>query len=250
MEEQTPQTETLQAVDTPTRPKWFLWLALGGLVILVCAAAFIAVLIYAGPQFIGKFMPESLKPGGQLTRAITQSNTMGDANAPIHIIEYGDFQCPYCLKFWRETEPQLIDEYVNTGKVYFEYRSMGEFLGEESQWSAEAVYCAGDQGRFWEYHDTLFSNWTGENVGDFTKEKLIGYAGSVGLDVQAFEKCLSEEKHKATVEQDTANAQADGVHATPTLIINGTKVEGAQPFDVLKHMIEELLDGEIDTVSG
>ena len=166
-------------------------------------------------------------------RVVTQNNTMGDPNAPIMIIEYGDFQCPYCLQFWRETEPQLIEEYVNTGNVYFEFRSF-PILGPESFSAAEGAYCAGDQGKFWEYHDTLFTNWTGENVGDFTNEKLIHYADSLALDMEVFEQCLSEGKHKGTVEQDRAEAEADNVHATPTFLINGNIVEGAHPFDVMK----------------
>jgi protein-disulfide isomerase len=175
---------------------------------------------------------------------------MGNPDAPVHIIEYGDFQCPYCLKFWTDTEPQLIAEYVNTGKVYFEYRSVGNFLGTESGWAAEGAYCAGDQGRFWEFHDTLFSNWTGENVGDFTKDKLVAYARTLDLNMQEFESCISTEKHKGTVEQDAAQADADGVHATPTLFINGIKLEGAQPFSTLKQYIDKILDGALDIQSG
>ncbi len=174
---------------------------------------------------------------------------MGDPNAPVHIIEYGDFQCPYCLQFWTETEPQLIEEYVNTGKVYFEFRSF-PIIGPESAWAAEGAYCAGDQNKFWEYHDTLFTNWTGENVGDFTKEKLIQYAEVLGLNMAEFESCLSEEKYKEKVEQDQAQAEADGVHATPTFFINGFKVEGSQPFSILKDLIEQALNGNLDTQNG
>jgi len=76
-------------------------------------------------------------------------NTMGDPNAPVRIIEYADFQCPYCLQYWRATEPQIIKTYVATGKVYYEYRSVGAFIGPDSALAAEAVYCAGDQNKFW-----------------------------------------------------------------------------------------------------
>jgi protein-disulfide isomerase len=174
---------------------------------------------------------------------------MGDPNAPIKIIEYGDFQCPYCLQFWQETEPQLIEEYINNGTVYFEFRAF-PILGPESVSAAEGAYCAGDQGKFWEYHDTLFTNWSGENVGDFTQEKLIQYADSLALDIDVFEQCLSEGTHKGTVEQDRANGEADHVRATPTFFINGHILEGAQPFDVLKHVIEELLNNGLDTGTG
>jgi protein-disulfide isomerase len=174
---------------------------------------------------------------------------MGNPNAPVHIIEYGDFQCPYCLKFWSQTEPQLIKEYINADKVYFEYRSYA-ILGPESAWAAEGAYCAGDQGKFWEYHDTLFTNWTGENVGDFTKDKLVTYAKALDLNMEEFKKCLSGEKHKGTVEQDAAEAEANGVHATPTFFINGIKVEGSQPFSILKDLIEQALNGNLGTQNG
>ena len=143
----------------------------------------------------------------------------------------------------------MIEEYVNTGKVYFEFRSY-PFLGPESVSAAEGAYCAGDQNKFWEFHDTLFTNWTGENVGDFTQEKLIQYAKALDLNMAEFESCLSGEKHKGTVDQDKAQAAADGVSATPTFLINGFKVEGAQPYDILKDFIEQAINGNLDTQSG
>jgi protein-disulfide isomerase len=216
---------------------------------LLCAAIFVGALIFAGPQFVQQLFPNNVQVAEGFPREMTASNTMGDPNAPVHIIEYGDFQCPFCLKFWSETEPQLIEEYVNTGKVYFEYRSF-PILGPESGWAAEGAYCAGDQNKFWEYHDTLFTNWTGENVGDFTQDKLIQYAMALNLNMAEFESCLSEEKHKGTVEQDKVQGDADGVHATPTLFINGFKIEGAQPFHALKAYIEQILNGNLDTQSG
>ena len=250
IEEQLPQEpEPIQEIEI-SKPNWKLWIAAGGCVIVLCAAVFVGTLIFAGPNFVKQFIPEKVQVADDLLRETTQINGMGDPAAPVHIVEYGDFQCPYCLKFWTETEPQLIEEYVNTGKIFFEYRSMGAFLGPESGWAAEGAYCAGDQGKFWEYHDTLFTNWTGENVGDFTKDKLIKYAKALDLNMAEFESCISEEKHKGTVEQDKAQADADGVHATPTLFINGYRVEGAQPFDILKDLIEQALNGNLDTQSG
>ena len=243
----TPQEpESIQ--ETP-KSQWRFWVAAGGCLILLCGVIFIGALIFVGPQFIQQLIPEKIQAAEELPREITDSNAMGDPNAPVHIIEYGDFQCPYCLKFWRETEPQLIKEYVNTGIVYFEYRAVA-FIGPESAEAAKGAYCAGDQNKFWEFHDTLFSNWTGENVGDFTQEKLIKYANTLDLNMEEFETCISEDKHKGTVEQDAAEAEADGVHATPTLFINGVKLEGAQPFSILKQFIEQALDGNLDTQSG
>jgi protein-disulfide isomerase len=244
MEEQVPQEPVIEELDKPSRPNWVIWLALGGLAVFACAAVFVGALIFAGPKLVEQFLPENIQQADQLDRTVTESNTMGDPNAPVHIIEYGDFQCPYCYKFWDETEPSLITNYVNTGKVYFEYRSVGPFLGPESGWAAEGAYCAGDQGKFWEYHDILFINQTGENVGDFEKDKLVQYADTLHLDVKSFKQCLDDGKYTEKVNQDAAQADADGVHATPTLLVNGYKVEGAQPYDVLQHIIEELLSGQ------
>ncbi len=237
IEEQIPD----EPAQERSKPHWRIWLAAGGCSVLICAGIFSGALVLFGGDYVRQFVPASVRVAEEIPRTMTQSNTMGDPNAPVHIIEYGDFQCLYCLKFWRETEPQLIEEYVNTGRVYFEYRSMGAFLGPESAWASEGAYCAGDQGNFWEYHDTLFVNWTGENVGDYTQDKLVKYAGALNLNLQEFEACLSEGKHKKTVEQDAAQAQAAGVRATPTFFINGFKVEGAQPFQILKEYIEEAL---------
>lgn len=246
IEEQIPNEPVFE--EKPKR-NWTIWLAAGGCVIFLCAAIFVGALIFVGPDLVKQFLPDNIQIAEDLPREVTQSNTMGDPKAPVHIVEYGDFQCPYCLKFWSETEPQLIEEYVNTGKVYFEYRSF-PIIGPESVTAAEGAYCAGDQGKFWQFHDTLFTNWTGENVGDFTQDKLIQYAEALGMDTQTFESCLSEEKYKERVEQDKAQAEEDGVHATPTLFINGFKLEGAQPFKILKQVIEDALNGNLNTESG
>ena len=235
--------------EEKSKPAWMSWIAAGGCAVLLCAAVFVGLLIFIGPQFVQQFLPDQVQVAGELPRVVTQSNTMGNPDAPVHIIEYGDFQCPYCLKFWSETEPQLIEEYVNTDQVYFEYRAY-PIIGPESSWAAEGAYCAGDQGRFWEFHDTLFANWSGENVGDYTKENLVKYAKALDLNMAEFESCLSEEKHKGTVEQDAAAAEANGIHATPTFFINGFKVEGAQPYSILKDLIEQALDGNLDTQNG
>ncbi len=171
-----------------------------------------------------------------------KDNTMGDPNAPVKIIEYGDFQCPYCLRFWQLTEPKIIETYVKTGKVFFEYRSMGAFIGPESAAAAEAAYCAADQGKFWEYRDTLFSNWTGENAGGFNEEHLRKFAQSVGLDEIVFEQCLALGFNKARVERDVESARSYGVRVTPTFLINGKLVEGALPFEAMQREIEDALD--------
>src|SRR5690349_21478743 len=113
-------------------------------------------------------------------------SSMGDANAPIKIEEFSDFQCPYCERFHKETEPLLRKYYIDTGKVLFTYRSMGNWVSgnigganTESQDAALAAYCAGDQNKFWEMHAMLFGNVIGENVGSFTDKRLLLIAQKV-----------------------------------------------------------------------
>ena len=189
----------------------------------------------------------TLKPVGTIVEAAkidrpqVNFNTMGDPNAPVKIIEYSDFQCPYCDKFVKDTELQLIDAYIATGKVYFEYRSFGEFIGTESKRAAEAAYCAGDQGKFWEMHDLIFANQSGENTGAFTDKRLIAFADKLGLDAAKFSDCFNGGKYSSRVLQDGTDGTTAGVKATPSFVINGTLFEGAQPFSEFQKTIDGLL---------
>lgn len=205
---------------------------------IVTAVVLLVALFLIVPAFLpaGDIAEQSAVERPQVT-----FNGMGDPNAPVKIIEYSDFQCPYCARFSIETEPQLIEAYIKTGKVYFEYRSFGEFIGPESRRSAEAAYCAGDQNKFWEMHDLIFANHTGENVGDYTDKRLKAFAEKLGLEMGAFNTCFDGNKYAEQVKQDAiAGAQA-GVRATPSFIINGKLFEGAQPFEAFQAEIDALL---------
>jgi len=115
------------------------------------------------------------------------------------------------------------------------------FLGQESQWAAEASECAADQDAFWEYHDYLFENHAGENQGAFSKDNLKRFADELGLDTQAFNECLDSEKYTQVVQNETNAGRQIGVQSTPTFLVNGQPVVGAQPFDVFQQIIEERL---------
>lgn len=232
-----------QQPEKKPNPQLVWWLAGGGCVLLLCAAVFVGALLLLGPRFAQVLSPSEAVAPESGSHPQANGNSMGDPNAPVRIIEYGDFQCPYCMRFWRETEPQIIDNYVSSGQVYFEYRSLA-FLGQESLDAAEAAYCAGDQGKFWEYHDTLFSNQTGENVGDFSAARLRQFAAQIGLDEAAFAGCLADGTHQATVQAEIDAAHAAGISSTPSFLINGNLVEGAQPYDVFEAEIEAALQGQ------
>jgi protein-disulfide isomerase len=237
--------------------KWIMIAIGGGCALIACVGLVAALVVTAlvpwitttrtftsGPQQVITVQPDAADPSPAPSVGQGPGNTLGDPNAPVKLIEYADFQCPYCMRYSQETEPKIVEQYVKTGKVFYEYRSVGGFIGPESAAAAEAAYCAGDQGKFWEYHDALFSHWTGENVGDFASDKLLQYAQSVGLDQAAFSECLSSSKYAARVQQDASNARADGVQATPSFLVNGKLIEGAEPFSVFQKAIDAALQGQ------
>jgi protein-disulfide isomerase len=215
------------------------------IVLITLGALFLAFLIiYPNVQPVG----EVITPPA-VARPNVDFNTAGDPEAPITIIEYSDFQCPYCRIFYENTESLLMERYVDTGTVYFVYKSVGSFIGPESSTAAEAAYCAGDQGKFWEMHDTIFANQTGENVGAYTTRRLESLADAISLDMTAYEDCMSSGKYKDLTDQDAKDATAAGIQATPSFIlsyeVNGETqtrvIQGAQTIDVFAEEIEAAL---------
>lgn len=171
---------------------------------------------------------------------IRPANMLGDQNAKISIVEYSDFQCPFCGRFQKTVSAPLIEAYVKTGKANFVYKHMA-FLGPESAWSAVASECAADQGKFWEYHDLLFARQNGENQGAFNKDKLIGFGKELGLDPARFDKCVQNDETLDRVRADTQEGQAYGVNSTPTFFINGQPIVGLASFDSLKAILDREL---------
>jgi protein-disulfide isomerase len=193
----------------------------------------------------------SVKPA---SRPNTDRNSMGDPNAPIKIEEFSDFQCPYCERFYNDTEPLLVQYYISTGKVHFTYRSAGNWVSSnvgggstESQDAAMAAYCAADQNKFWEMHDSLFANNRDvEDQGSFTSRRLTEIAKSIGLDVKTYQDCYDSNKYKDQVQKDFDDAVAAKIQGTPyfviTYTVNGetkTKtLDGAQPFNAFQVELE------------
>ncbi len=188
------------------------------------------------PRAVG----EIIKPA-DIVRPQVDVNKMGDPKAPVKIIEYADYQCPYCKNFYTDTVEQIIEAYINTGKVYYEYRSFGSFIGPESARAAEATYCAGDQGKFWEMHDVIYTNQGAENAGALRDDKLKAFAEYLKLDTVKFNDCFNNGKHKTRVAQDGADAQAAGITSTPSFLVNGEIIKGAQPFAVFQQKIDAIL---------
>jgi protein-disulfide isomerase len=216
-----------------------------GIALISIGAIFVAFLI-----IYPNFKPAAaLNIPAAIVRPNVDFNAAGNPDAPIRIDEYSDFQCPYCAKFYQDTEAKLMESYVADGTVYFVYNTFGEFIGPESAGTAEAAYCAGDQGKFWEMHDIILSNQAGENQGAFSKNRLIQFAETLKLDMTKFESCYDANTYKDTIAQDAKDGLAGGVKATPSFVmsytVNGevkTKlIEGAQSFDGFKQEIEAAL---------
>ena len=248
----------------PSNRKWIVIAIGGGCALIACIALVVVLtLTYFAPAIEKKFSTISVNPNIAVQVTDTpqspipnvvmppsrdhpqaNGNKMGDPNAPVKIVEFADFQCPFCLRYWTETEPEIIQNYVATGKVYYEYRSVGGFIGPESTDAANAAYCAADQNKFWEYHDILFANWTGENAGDFTPDKLRQYAQAINLNLDQFNTCINTGAHTNEVDQDVTDAKAAGVTGTPAFVINGKLIEGAQPYSVFQQTIDAALNGQ------
>ena len=177
---------------------------------------------------------------------------LGEANAPVTIIEYGDYQCTYCIRFFEATEPLIRNNYVKSGKVKMVFRSF-QFLGAESELAGQAAECAKDQNNFWAYHDAIYTAEAKdgqENNGNMTKAFFVQLAKDVGLDVGKFTSCYDSGKYADTVKKSSQDASTLGVNSTPTFFVNGQQVNGAQPFEYsgtdprvtpFKPLIENLL---------
>lgn len=221
--------------------------------IFLVAGLILVTLVVLGVIIVPSIQ-QANSPAGEIVtvtsnpRPQTEANHMGDPNAPVKMDEYSDFQCPYCKKFADETENQIVETYVKTGKVYFTFHSMGNWVSNnmgqgkfESRDAAEAAYCAGDQNKFWEYKDMLFANWQGEDVGSFTDKRLMAFAETLKLDMNQFRSCYEGKKYRSAVENDLLEGRRAGVDGTPSFVINGKLVKGAVPFADFQKEIEAAL---------
>jgi protein-disulfide isomerase len=166
--------------------------------------------------------------------------TQGDSNAKVLVVEWADFQCPFCEQFFSQVEPQIKKDYIDTGKIKFAFRDFA-FLGQESNDAANAARCANDQGKFWDFHDYLYSHQGQENSGTFSKDNLKKFGAAVGLNTDQFNSCVDSNKHAQDVTDDTTAGKNVGVSGTPTVYINGVQLVGAQPYSAFKAEIDKAL---------
>lgn len=186
----------------------------------------------AGAAKAGAYAP----PASLTLTAADAESSQGSSTAKVTVINYSDFMCPYCTQFATSMEHQLIKEYVDTGKVRYVVRMVG-FLTPASQTALEAAYCAEDQGKFWPYHDLLFTQRSQASQGIYTPDRLKAYAAQLGLHTQQFNTCLDTHQHSADAQAATNAAVNLGVNGTPTIFVNGQPLVGGMPYSSYQQVI-------------
>ncbi|MBI2450778.1 MAG: DsbA family protein [Parcubacteria group bacterium] len=219
------------------------------------AAIVIAGLLIASAVFYSNRDKKSEKAALLPTETKTNENAiiqvsadddsfLGDENAPVTLIYFSDFQCPFCRKFWRENLPEIKEQYIETGKLKFVYRDFPlDGLHPGARLAAEAADCAKDQENFWEMHDKIFKEQDklGASTQQFSISDIKNWAGEIELNTGQFNDCLDSKKYKDEVENDFQDGSRAGVEGTPTSFINGRKIVGAVPFSAISLVIEDAL---------
>lgn len=188
--------------------------------------------------------------GNPIVAGVTAGDfpTLGNSSAKVLMVEFADYQCPFCEQFFQSTFPQIKKDYIDTGKVKFAYRDFPflghpdtDTAGDESTNASNAARCANAQGKFWEYHDYLFSHQGQEDSGAFSKDNLKKFASDLGLDTAKFNQCVDSDQFVTAAQNDASAARGYGVNSTPTLFVNGEMVVGAQPYSEFKAAIDRAL---------
>jgi len=171
--------------------------------------------------------------------APAEEMTLGNADAPITIYEYSDFQCPFCRRAAAEVVPELDTQYLATGKAKLIFKNFA-FLGDESTRAAEAGACASEQGKFWEYHNKLYEEQNGENKGAFKVENLKRFAGEIDLNQVDFDTCIDERRYAAKIADERDEAENRGVNSTPTFFVNQTEITPASFGELYGDLVEAI----------
>ncbi len=168
---------------------------------------------------------------------------LGDPAAPVTLIEFSDFQCPFCRRFYEGALPQIKKNYIDTGKVKLVFRDFPLPFHPMAISAAQSANCAGEQGKYWEMHDQIFDQQAGESgTVQFTKDDLITWAqGVAGLDQTKWKTCFESDKYSTEINNDLADGNTAGVNGTPTVFINGTPLVGALPYAAFAQEIEAAL---------
>ena len=173
---------------------------------------------------------------------------LGDSNAKVTVVEFADYRCPFCEQFFTDSYPQIKKDYIDTGKIKFAFRDFpflpnpaSDPTDNESANSANAARCANEQGKFWDYHDYLYSHQGSEDAVTFSKDNLKKFAVSLGLNADQFNQCVDSNKYAQAVTDDLNAGKGYGVNGTPTIFVNGLEVVGAEPYSVFQQIIDQEL---------
>ena len=177
------------------------------------------------------------------------SPILGDPNAPITLVEFGDYQCHFCNVHFQNTEHVLYENFIATGKVKIIFKDFS-IIGPDSVNAAHGAHCANDQGKFWEYHDILYNNWTGENNGWASSDNLLGFAQEIDLDVNQWSDCMIDSKYSQIIKDSSNDARSLEITGTPAFFVIGkdnkiTKIHGAQPYE----NFEQIFNLELEKMS-
>lgn len=201
------------------------------------------------PQPVPTQAPIQPNPQTRIAVSIDDSPVMGSPSAPVTMIEFADFQCPFCSRFFSQTLPEIEKNYIDSGKVRFVYKNMPlQNLHPNARAAALAAECANEQGKFWEYHNKLFENQTSwaRLAGTDAAKTFKQYASDLGLDANSFKSCLDSGKYADKVNKDYKDGTNYGVTGTPTFFIGNDKkgymeLGGAQPFSAFQQVLDSEL---------
>ena len=174
------------------------------------------------------------------------SPILGSVDAPITLVEFGDYQCSFCKRHFDQTHDLIMKNYVETNKVKILFKDLIVTPGKDSMHAAHATHCAKDQGMFWRYHYMLYNNWEGENTGWITTDNLNKFAQKIDMNMNEFSKCMSENKWMELITASKKDANTLGITGTPSFFLIGPeneleKIHGAQPYDIFKVILDSHL---------
>lgn len=213
-----------------------------GITAVIIVSAFFAF----GPSGSeSELQPVHVKEQNTLQMSVLVENgspVLGDPGAKVTLVEFGDYQCFFCNKFFHDTEADIIENYVNTGKVKVVFKDY-TIIGQDSVNAAHGAHCAGEQGLFWQYHDALYENWDGENTGWAAPENLLVFASNVGADTEIWNNCMLEDRYRDVIVSSNTDAKTLELTGTPAFFVIGSdgnvvKIGGAQPYSVFEQIFE------------
>ena len=228
-------------------------LTIGAIISVICIAAVffgIGGISESSEPLIEKQLSEETEKPTPITTGTFFDNgspILGDPNAPITLIEFGDYQCHFCNVYYHNTEHKIFNEYVMTGKINIIFKDY-PIIGPDSTIAALGAHCAGEQGKFWEYHNVLYENWDGENNGWAGQENIFRFAEKIGLNMEKFIECNVDKRYEQKILESSNNARDLGVTGTPAFYVISMDtqqvqfISGAQPYEVFEKTFNSMLE--------